>query len=78
MHLRAASKGVGYMTKLLLAFATALLISGTLGAATLGVHFDAPSRMACCPAPVSFSDVFRHSSDLIGTQEGSWGAIESL
>jgi len=97
------------MRKLLLAFATALLIPGMLGAATLGVCFDAPSRMACSPATFSFFDVYplmtgpRPDSgeirgtfapenelfpivgvtlsicpDLVGTQEESRGAIESL
>jgi hypothetical protein len=50
--------GVGSLKKLLLAFATALLIPGMLGAATLGVYFDAPSKMAESPAPFSFFDVY--------------------
>ena len=62
------------MRKLLLAFATALLIPGMLGAATLGVYFDASSKMADSLAPFSFFDC----PDLVGTQEESQGAIESL
>lgn len=46
------------MRKLLLAFATALLIPGMLGAAALGVYSDAPSRMAGSPVPFSFFDVY--------------------
>jgi hypothetical protein len=57
------------MKKLLLAFATALLIPGMLGAATLGVLSDASSRMSGSPAPFSFS---------ADPQEEGWGAIESL
>jgi hypothetical protein len=45
-----------------------------LGAATLGVYFDASSKMADSPAPFSFFDC----PDLVGTQEESQGAIESL
>ncbi len=109
MHLGSASKGVGLMRKLLLAFATALLIPGMLGAATLGAYFETPSRMADSPAPFSFFDVYPpmigpHPDsgeirgtfapenelfpivgltsiicpELVGTQEESWGAIESL
>ncbi len=74
------------MRKLLLAFATALLIPGTLGAATPGACFDTPSRMADSPAPFSFSiDPHPGSGEIRGaftpendTQEESWGAIESL
>jgi len=48
----------GTMKKLLLVFATALLIPGMLSAATLGGYFDfAPARMANSPAPFSFSEV---------------------
>jgi len=46
------------MRKLLLAFATALLIPGMSAAATLGAYFDTPSEMADSPAPFSFFDVF--------------------
>ena len=42
------------MRKLLLAFATALLIPGMSAAATLGAYFDTPSEMADSPAPFSF------------------------
>jgi hypothetical protein len=45
-----------------------------LGAATLGVYFDASSKMADSLAPFSFFDC----PDLVGTQEESQGAIESL
>ena len=73
------------MRKLLLAFATALLIPGMLGAATLDVYFDAPSTMADSPAPFSFFiDPHPDSGEIRGaftpendTQEESWGAIES-
>jgi len=54
------------MKKLLLVFATALLIPGMLSAATLGACFDyAPARMAHSPAPFSFFDVslFLHSAE---------------
>ncbi|MFA4947027.1 MAG: hypothetical protein WC674_00770 [Candidatus Krumholzibacteriia bacterium] len=73
------------MRKLLLAFATALLMPGMPGAATLGVYFDAPSKMADSPAPFSFS-IGPHpdSGEIRGaftpendTQEESWGAIKS-
>jgi len=40
MHLRAANKGVGLATKLLLAFVSALLIPGVLRAAIRTVDFD--------------------------------------
>lgn len=47
------------MKRMLLVFATVLLIPGVLGAATLGAYFDyAPVRMAHSPAPFSFFDVF--------------------
>jgi hypothetical protein len=80
-----------------------------LGAATLGVYFDVPSKVAGSPAPFSFFDVhplmtgphpdcggirgvFASENemipivgltssicpDMVGTQEESWGAIESL
>lgn len=74
------------MKKLLLAFATALLIPGMLGAATLGAYFDTPSTMADSPAPFSFfinphpdsgeiRGAFTPENDM---QEESWGAIKSL
>ena len=43
------------MKKLLLAYATVLLIPGVLSAATLGAYLDcAPVRVAHSPAPFSF------------------------
>lgn len=73
------------MRKLLLVFATALLIPGMPAAAALGVYFDAPSKMADSPAPFSFSiDPHPDSGEIRGafmpendTQEESWGAIKS-
>jgi hypothetical protein len=69
--------------KLLLAFATALLIPGMLRAATLGGYFDAPSKMADSPVPFSFFiDPHPDSGEIRGafapendTQEEGWGAI---
>ena len=73
------------MRKLLLAFATALLIPGMLGAATLGAYLNTPSKVADSSAPFSFFiDPHPDSGEIRGaftpendTQEGSWGAIKS-
>jgi hypothetical protein len=69
MHLGSASKGVGLMRKLLLAFATALLIPGMLGAVPFSFFID--------PHPDSgeIRGAFAPKND---TQEVSLGAIKSL
>ncbi len=78
------------MRKLLLAFATALLIPGMLGAAMPGVYSGMPSGMADSPASFSFLSgphpgngelcgAFTPENELVPVaQEAIWGAIESL
>jgi hypothetical protein len=52
------------MRRLLLAFATALLIPGVLSAATVGAFFSSePATMASAPAPFSFFDVYLYLHD---------------
>jgi hypothetical protein len=69
MHLGSASKGVGLVRKLLLAFATALLTTGCW------------VRRAFAPENDLFPIIGLTSiicPDLIGTQEEGWGAIKFL
>jgi hypothetical protein len=54
------------MKRLVLALAIAVLVPGTLGAATLGCYFGyTPGQMAISPTPFSFFDIFviMHNAD---------------